>query len=226
MADIPAVFPWGIGDPDDNTIYQLPIDKVLVPDLRVTSTFTPEQQEELIESIKSEGQKMPIECVWVNQQCILADGLNRILAMRHLGIPMVLARVKKGTMRDVQINNIITARHRGRENPAQTAEVITDLLNNEHMEVDDVKRKLGLTDTTFRRLLAISSLPGEVKDMIKHNRLGVMSAFHISQLEDPASQLEVAELASKWGYTEAMVKERVIELLNPSLHQETAHYIF
>lgn len=219
-------WPWGEGQPDPSVVYQIQLTRIAVPDLRVTSTFQPEQLEELANSIKSDGQKLPVECVWVNSQLVLSDGLNRVLALRSLGISTVKALVKSGSMRDVQIANVITARHRGKENPAQTAEVIQDLIDNEHMPAAEVRQRLGVSDTTFKRLLAISKLPSEVKDHIKYGRLGVLAAYHIAQLSDVAAQLELAGQAVAWHYTEDQVKARVIQLLNPDIDPQPGGYVF
>jgi len=222
----PSQWPWGEGTPDASVVYQLPLDLIGVPDLRVTSTFSPDQLEELKNSLLSEGQKLPVELVWCDSRLVLSDGLNRLVAMRQLGITTVKALVKMGTMKDVQIANVITARHRGKENPAQTAEVLRDLIENEHMNDKEVKLKLGLADTTFKRLLAISRLAPEIKDHLKYGRLGVMAAFHIAQIENSVDAIALATQAVSWHYTEDQVKARVIQLLNPDIDAKPGGYVF
>jgi len=226
MTSEQASYPWGSGQPDANTVYLLPIDVIAVPDLRVTSTFNPEQYEELKESLKTEGQKDPIKLIWAAGAVILSDGLNRILALKDIGVTTIKALIQVGNIKDVQIANIITARQRGKENPAQTAEVIQDLLQNEKMDPAEVKRRLGLGSSTFTRLLKISSLPSEVKDLIKYGRLGVMAAYHIAHLENSAQAIALANQAAGWGYTEDQVKAAVQGILNPDIDGSTQQYIF
>lgn len=221
-----TAFPWGAGSPDPSQVYVLSIDSIVIPTLRVTSTFNPEQKAELNESLKTEGQKDPIKCIWTNQQVVLADGFNRIEGLSLLGVQVVKALVQPGTMADVQIANVITARHRGKENPAQTAEVIKDLIDNEHLDKSEIKQRLGLTDATFRRLFAISTLPDEVKDHIKFSRLGVGAAYHIAQLGDSAKQIILATQAVNWGYTEEQVKAAVTQILNPGFDASTQPVVF
>jgi len=219
-------YPWGEGTPDPTQVYLIDISLIGVPDLRVTSTFNPEQFAELLSSIKTEGQKDPVKLVWVNSGLVLSDGLNRIVALKQLSVGVVKALISPGTMADVQINNVITARHRGKENPGQTAEVIRDLIDNEKLDKHECQQRLGLTDTTFRRLYAISKLPPEVKDHLKYARLGVGAAYHLSQLQDAGQAILLASQAVAWGYSEDQVKAAVVQILNPDVDTSTQSYVF
>lgn len=207
-------------------MYLIDISKIGMPEIRVTSTFSPEQTVELIESLKSEGQKDPVKLLWIDNSLVLADGLNRILGLKSLGVDSVKALIVTGSIRDAQIANIITARHRGKENPAQTAEVIADLVDKEHMPESEVISRLGLTKSTFRRLLAIARLPDEVKDHIKYGRLGVGSAYHISQIGNAAAQIDLATKGVTYGYTEDVYKAAVTQILNPDDGPKQQAYVF
>lgn len=218
--------PFEGGNPDPNTVYLIPIDRISIPSLRVTSTFDEMQTTELIESLKTEGQRDPVKCVWSNGQIVLSDGFNRIMGLKALGVQVVKALIKIGSLVDVQIENIITARHRGKENPAQTAEVIRDLLENEHQSKDEIKTRLGLSDSTFRKLYLISGLPNECKDLVKWGKLGVGAAYHIAQLSDAAAAITLANQAVSWGYTEEQVKIAVSQILNPSYDSSKAPVVF
>lgn len=212
--------------PDPNTVYLIDISDISLPDLRVTSTFTPEQTEELTESLRTEGQKDPVKLVWAGGNLVLADGLNRIMALQSLQIPKVKALIALGNIKDVQIANVITARHRGKENPGQTADVIRDLVDGESMDPKEVMRRLGLAPTTFKRLYAISKLPAEIKDHVKYGRIGVGAAFHLAQLSDPMKAVLIATQGVQWGYTEEQYRAAVIHELNPDTAEQTTTYTF
>lgn len=218
--------PFGSEGPDPNTVYLIPIDLIGVPSLRVTSTFDEDQTAELIESLKTEGQRDPVKCVWFEGKIILSDGFNRIAGLAALDVKVVKALIRPGKPSDCQIENIITARHRGKENPAQTAEVIKDLIENEHLDKHEVKARLGLSDGAFRTLYAISGLPQEVKDLIKYGKLGVGAAFHIAQLSEVMQQITLANQAVNWGYTVDQVKAAVIQLLNPDFDKAKSPVVF
>ena len=143
-----------------------------------------------------------------------------------MGVDVVKALIVQGSLRDVQIANVITARHRGRENPAQTAEVLRDLVDNEKMTKVEIQSRLGLSDGSYRRLYAISRLPDEVKDHVKYARLGVGAAYHIAQLGDPVVQITLATQAVEWKYSEEQVKAAVIQLLDPERSLSSVQYVF
>ena len=221
------VLPWPQNEqPDPNTVYLIDIDDIGLPDLRVTSTFTPEQTEELRDSILTEGQKDPVKLIWSDNRLVLADGFNRISALRFHQIPKVKALISIGTIKDVQIANIITARTRGKENPAQTAEVIRDLHDNEKMSDKEIMRRLGLSPATYNRLYAISGLPQEVKDYVKHGRLGVGAAALLAQIPDPMKIVLIAQQGTAWAYTEEQYKAAIAQELAPQDEAVTTKYTF
>lgn len=222
----PSIFPWDTEKPNPDTVYMLSIDRIQIPEPRVTSVFTPQQQEEFLDSLKTEGQKLPIELILVKGQLWLADGLNRILGLKELGVKEIKALVKSGTESDVQIANIITARHRGKENPAQTAEVIHDLIENVGMPREIVCKRLGMSKSWMEKLYKISKLPPEVKDHIKYGRLSVASAVHLTMVDNTAELLLIADQAVTWGYNEEQTKLRVWDAINPDKPPENAGFTF
>jgi ParB-like chromosome segregation protein Spo0J len=68
----------------------------------------------------------------VNGQLYLIDGLHRIEAAKQLGIQKIKAIVREGDETMLAIENIISARQRGRENKAQTAKVVKLLLHDKY----------------------------------------------------------------------------------------------
>lgn len=219
-------FPWGDKDPDAEHVYILKTEDIQIPEPRVTSVFTPDQWREFIETLKVEGQKDPIKCILVDGKVYLEDGLNRIMGLRELKVTVAKALVRKGSIGDVQIGNIITARHRGRENPAQTADVILDLVDNEGMDKDIVRARLGLSASWFTKLYKIAKLPPEIKDHIKHARLSVAAAYHLCYLEKDVDRIAVANDAVMWHYTEEQTKDRVITLLNPDVPTDDVAFTY
>jgi ParB/RepB/Spo0J family partition protein len=220
------LFPWDSKGPDPSRVYQLDINLINIPEPRVTSVFTPQSWQEFCLSLKSEGQKDPIKCYLVDSKIWLEDGLNRILGLKEIGATMILGIVKIGTAGDVQIGNIITARNRGRENPAQTADVIKDLYEVEKMPKDMICHRIGISKSWFDKLFNIAKLPQEIKDMVKYGKLSVASAYQLVILDDTIKQLEVATDAVNWGYTEQQTHDRVLELINPDVDPAQVQFTF
>lgn len=221
-----SVFPWGPGQPDPSVVYDLPITLIQLPNPRVTSVYTDEQKDELLESLKTEGQRVPVDCTFVDGQVLLSDGLNRIMALQQLGRPSVKAIVRPGSARDAQIGNLISARTRGKENPAETAEVIQDLRTKERMSDIEIRQRMGINPETFRKLTAIASLPSEVKELIRTGALGVGNAYELSRLEDPLQQIELAQKGVDWNWTVETMRAAVRLKQQPALPPQEVGRIF
>jgi ParB family chromosome partitioning protein len=220
---------------NEEKIYLVDIDKIRIPDVRVTSRFDPEVEGEFLQSIRTHGVLEPVSLALVEQnsgsegskeEYVLIDGLHRVLACKHLGITHIPARIKRMKLEDVLIQNVITARQRGKENPAETAKVVKTLIDEMGMSVAEVQRYLSLSDTYIRRLYKVASLPAQILEYVEQGKISVSAAYHIANLERVEDMLSVAQDAANWGYTEQQVRARVIQLLNPDVDMTEQEYTF
>jgi len=207
-------------------VVYLPIDKIMIPDTRVTSVVDPDIMEELRESVRQKGILQPLHVAEVDGQYVLIDGLHRLYVARELGIKEVPCIVRPMTMDEVLIQNLIVNRQRGRSNPAQEAEVLERLINEFGYSINKAAEILGISRTKARKLLAISKLPEEVKDLLKHGKLQFEAAYLLTFLEDKNKQIEVANDAVRFGYTVEQVKARVQYELNPQAEPEAVGWTF
>jgi ParB family chromosome partitioning protein len=223
------------GGESEEKIYMVEIEKIRIPDVRVTSRFDPEVEAEFLESVKTHGVLEPVSLALVEEKSenqeskeeyVLIDGLHRVLACRHLGITHIPARIRKMRLEDVLIQNVITARQRGKENPAETAKVVKTLIDEMRMSIAEVQRYLALSDTYIRRLYKVASLPAQILEYVEQGKISVSAAYHIANLERIEDMLSVAQDAANWGYTEQQVRARVIQLLNPDVNMTEQEYSF
>lgn len=210
---------------DEKRIYHVPTHLINVPDIRVTSVFDAATEEEFEESIKVHGIKEPLRLKLVNDQLVLVDGLHRLLVAKRLNLRTVPALISKGDLGSVLIENVITARQRGRENAADTAEVVRTLIDELHYDFKMVQQLLSLSESYCRKLYKVASLPDEIKDLIKQGKITVSAAYHLTNLPTVEEKLSVARDAANWNYTEEQVKARVAQLLNPDA-EVTEGYTF
>ncbi|MEM3152753.1 MAG: ParB/RepB/Spo0J family partition protein [Candidatus Nitrosocaldus sp.] len=208
---------------DSTKIYHVAVDLIQVPDVRITSVFDAVTEQEFIDSIKVHGIKEPLSVKLIDNKLVLVDGLHRLLTAKHLNYRTVPCRIEKGDLGTVLIENVITARQRGRENAAQTAEVVRALIDDLHYDFKVVQRLLSLSETYCRRLYKVASLADEIKDYIKQGKISVTAAYHLTNLTRVEDQLQVARDAAIWGYTEEQVKARVAAVLNPDQTDEQAY---
>lgn len=207
-------------------IVMVPIEKINVPRERVTSVWSPELEEEFLESIKTKGILKPLDLMEVEGELWLVDGLHRLLAAEKLGIPRVPCRIKKGSIEALLIENIIVNRQRGKSNPAQEAECLAFLVYKRNFPLENAAKQLGLSPSWAKKLLKISTLPDEIKDLIKHGKIPVTGAFYIADLPSATEQIQLARDAANWNYSVEQIKARVAQLLNPDLEPQQGSYTF
>jgi ParB family chromosome partitioning protein len=210
----------------NEVVQDVPLDKIIVPRERVTSVWDPALAEEFIESVKSKGVLEPITLMQVDDELYLIDGLHRLEAVEKMGVKTIRAIIKPGTIDDLLLENIIRNRQRGKSNPSQEAEVLQVLVEKRGIPLETAAHTLGMTPTWAKKLLRIAKLPDRVKDLLKHGKIGVGSAVHISMLEDPTKELDVANDAAHFGYTEEQTKFRVLALLKEGFEPGPGEYDF
>jgi ParB/RepB/Spo0J family partition protein len=198
------------GEPN---IVLLDVDKIHVPDLRVTSQVDDHILAELRESIKEYGVLEPLQVGDLNGTLVLIDGLHRLLVAKELGISQVPCLVSRKAERDIVVHNLILNRQRGKSNPVQESQVVSYLVENEGLPMAEVANLCGLSQSWATRLYEMSKLPGEVLALVESGALGVSHVTHLCKLQDPELQKQVAKDAVAWKYTEEQVKLRVQDLL-------------
>lgn len=216
--------PGALEDVDPSVSYAVPVGLINVPKERVTAVYDAALEEEFFNSVESQGVKDDVQLWLIEGGLWLDDGLHRILAAEKLGFSSVPAKIQKGSVADLLMSNIVHARQRGRSNPAQESDVLAKLVNDMHFPMSTAAAKMGLSPDWARKLLKVSRLPLQIKDLLKDGRLPVTGAFYIADLPNAHSQLKVASNAATWGYSVEQIKAAVSQELNPDVEPQEGEY--
>ncbi len=195
-----------------NIIRHIEVDKIKIPELRVTSTVDDHIMEELRESMKNEGILQPLQLIKIGEDLYVEDGLHRMVVAKELGMDKVPCIVHEGSERDLMVRNLVLNRQRGKSNPVHEAQVIDHLLETEKLTLEEVSALCNLSPGWVSRLHKISHLPEQVLVLVEDGSLAVSSADHLTKLQDPQLQTQVARDAVSWKYTPEQVKQRVLDL--------------
>ena len=190
-------------------------DKLNVPNDRSYAITSSEKIAELTQSIEAQGICVPLDVVSVGGQLQLTDGWHRLMAAMDLKMPTVPCIIKDGSWKDVLIRNMSLNKHRGRSDPVGESRVLRRLVEEEEMPIHLAAKNCGISESWGRRILKIQQLPETVIEWIRTGDLAVSTALHLLVLKDPEKQLEQANFAKLWGWTEEDMKDRVNELINP-----------
>jgi len=135
----------------------LEVDKILVPEDRVTSVVDEEIEAELEQSIKQHGILQPLQIAEVNGQYVLIDGLHRLQIAKKLGMKTVPCIVQKMTEDQLLITNLIVNRQRGKSNPAQEAMILKKLIDEYNYDLDKAAQMLGMSRSTADKYYRIAT---------------------------------------------------------------------
>jgi ParB/RepB/Spo0J family partition protein len=198
-------------------VVQLEIDKILVPEDRVTSVFDTETYEELERSIKQHGILQPLQVAELDGKYVLVDGLHRLMIAKELGMKTVPCIVQKMTEDQLLITNLIMNRQRGRSNPAQESKILVKLVDEYKYDFDKACEVLGFSRATGDKYYRIGKyLVQEVLDMLGDGLISTGCAYWLTFIDDKSKQVELARQFADWHYTVEQCKARIQYELNPS----------
>lgn len=197
-------------------VVQLEVDKILVPEERVTSVLDEEILQELEESIKQHGILQPLQIAEVDGKYILIDGLHRLQIAKKLSMKTVPCIVKKMTEDQLLITNLIVNRQRGKSNPAQEAMVLKRLVDDYKYSINDAAQLLGMSRATAEKYYQIATQCSQkVLDALSDGLISIGCAYWLSFVEDKPKQDDILENAIRWGYTVDQCKAAVMSVVSP-----------
>ncbi len=200
-----------------NQIINIELDKIQIPDLRVTSQVDDETQAELVESVRKNGILQPLTVSRMGDNLALVDGLHRLWAAKEAGLTTVPCLVTEEPEADLMLKNLYLNRQRGRSNPAEEAQVVRYLEEESKLSLEEIVSRTGISRPRVRELLEISRLPPQILGLVASRELGITHAVELLVLKTDEDRLQVATDAVQWHYTRDQVRLRVQELLNPRL---------
>ena len=199
------------------------VDKIQIPEIRVTARFTDEEWEQFRSSIKAVGAIAPIICIEIDpsqlkiegiseaeiKRCIqpngkvlfLVDGLHRLIESKNNGEEYVEVAVMPGDEVDVLTKNLFLDHLRGKTPVSEMVKVIKHLMENYHLDSEQIAAKTGLTRTRIEQLQQLGRLTPFILEQLDEGRLTIGKASVLIKIQDPIVQETVARQAlmyPKW----------------------------
>ncbi|MEM4667466.1 MAG: ParB/RepB/Spo0J family partition protein [Thermofilum sp.] len=198
-------------------VVQVEVDRILVPEERVTSVLDEELLQELEASIKEKGILQPLLVGEVDGKLILIDGLHRLYIAKKLGMKTVPCIVKRMSEEELIVTNLIVNRQRGKSNPADEARIVKLLVDGYGYSFSTVAEKLNVSETTVERYYQIArGATNRVLEALKYGQISVGCAYYLSMIEDKTMQDQVLEFAVRWGYTVEQCKAAALSATVPT----------
>lgn len=202
-------------------VQQIPVDKCIVPEVRVTAVYDDELQALLSDSIEGVGQLQPITVLNDGENYIVTDGKHRLEEARRLGKDKIDAVVYQGDAKDAMLQNLVLNRVRGKTRASEMVTVINSLYTEYNLGIEEIVKNTGFTRDYIERLIKIAEASPLVRDFLDRELIGVGVAFEISRLPSELQQDELVSQAQVYSWTVKYTKEQVDEILrlmqNPQL---------
>ena len=181
-------------------VREIPIDKIIIPEQRARASFTEEQHQELMASIKNYGFTVPI-LVQDNKDgtYTLIDGEHRTLIAKELGYEKIPAVIVEADTKKATMLNVLANTARGTQNPMDVAEALQRALEAGATE-EELAAATGHTVQWVRIYLSLNKLPDVFKNALREGRLKIghiKQALRLPDATEAAAALDAA-LAMKW----------------------------
>ena len=178
----------------EEALKELPIKELRVNPYQPRKTFNEEALKELSESIKEHGVIQPIIVKKSIKGYEIVAGERRYRASKLAGKERIPAIIRD--FNDEQMMEIAILENLQRENlnAIEEAEAYRTLMTKLNLTQENLAKRVGKSRSHITNLLGILTLPAEVKQLVKENKISMAHARTLSKIED---QEKIKELAHK-----------------------------
>lgn len=174
-------------------IVQVPLDKIdIAPQVR--EVFNEQLIQGLAKNIEEAGQLVPVLLFPLGERYGIEDGERRCRAMMSLGRKTVSAIVKeKPSDAKLLLRQCSLDFQRCDLSPMEKATAMSRLMEATGWKGNEVAARLGVSPTMVSRLLALLTLPENIRQALKEGRIAPSAGYELAKIEDLAIQAEMAQ---------------------------------
>jgi len=198
--------------------------QLVVPEERVWSELTEEQEEMLREDIRKHGVKQPIQVREIDGQLVIVDGGHRAVFAAQAGIRKVPVWVLEGDEGDAALQNVVLSVLQGKTRTQDVVRAMKHMIEDLHMTPAQIASNSPFSESYTRTLLRIAEGSPYLLDMLDTGELTVQAAAEIAKIPDPNDQYAVARqcVQARYGITDIRdVVAQVLEQQEKPPEQQT-----
>lgn len=173
--------------------------------------ITPEQLNELAESIRSEGLLQPVVVRKVGEKFQLIAGERRWRAFQQLKIKTIPARVVEASNASSAALGLIENLQREGLNPIEEAHGFASLIRDFDLTQETAADRVGKGRATVANALRLLALDAEIQGFIARNLLSVGHAKVLLSVSDPAQRTVLARRIIEEGLSVRATEKLVLE---------------
>lgn len=166
-------------------IQEVLIERITIPQERLTSTLSEEEFASLCESIRTAGLICPILLTPEGPNFLLVSGLNRLRAAQQIGWTHISAIIRHTDPTRASILNITENLARGKTNPIDEAIAIRQLALSTFQDPEELSPAINRSTAWINSRIELLNLPDGLQEVIQNGQLSVAAAKELSAIEDP-----------------------------------------
>jgi ParB family chromosome partitioning protein len=183
-------------------IQYIPIEE-LECESQVRGHVADESLKGLARSMQEVGLQQPIRVRRDESRFIVVDGERRLRAAHLIKMKDIAAIVEEKPLSvgETVHRQLISAIQRLDLSPCEKARGIERLLEVTKWSASEAAGKLGLSNGTVSRLLALLDLPEEIQAGVEQGKIPASAAYELSRVADPVKQSELAQQLAEGNLT-------------------------
>ncbi len=179
------------------TFQNVPVDSIICP-TQPREHFDEAAQAGLEATVRTDGVQVPILLRRREGKLYLWDGARRLRAANAAGLLTIPSVIEDGDVAavDITLTQVLLNCQREDLTPLEKAKAIDAAMKSSGASATQIAAKLGLSDATVSRLLALLKLPESIQQHVANGKIPLSTAYEISRISDVAKQLELATQAA------------------------------
>ena len=198
---------------------EIELDKIVVPEERISALQDEQSEAALLESIKRFGLLQEIGVIeQPDGSYKLIYGQSRLNALKQAGYRRYTVKVWNVDEREAILLMLAENFARGGIDPAKAMDLIQELMEKHGLTAKEISMVTGISEATIAKLKKISHAHPTVKALVIQGDLDWTKAYEISKIPDEALQEHYAIQTVEQGYDTETVKE-IVQAVNRYLQE-------
>jgi ParB family chromosome partitioning protein len=190
-------------------LQKVPVDKIVIPEVRASAKFDPEQEAIFKATVQQFGVIQPIVVRPLpDGRYELIAGKHRLEELKNLGNKEVDAVVIPADDKQAIMMHLAENLARGKGDPVQEAKVLKKFIETGGT-IEEAAKLTGHTPEWVKLRLAIGDLPQEIQDAISDGVIGVGHVLIAGQLPTPQEMEHALKYAIQFKWTQPVLENYV-----------------
>mgnify|MGYP003393988576 CR=1 FL=1 len=185
----------------NQNIEEIPLDRIIVPEIPMRTTVDEEKLLELGTSIKSNGLIQPVTLRKKGEMYEIVAGFRRCTASRRVGLVTIRAIVRELTDKEADSVKMHENLFREDVNPVDEARYIRQMVEVHGVEPEELARMSGKSEAYLRARYDLLDYPPYLIEAVEKEQISLTAAQWLNRITDDVIRHEYTRFAANGGIT-------------------------